>query len=665
MCGVCGEVRTDGRNADADLVTRMMGRLLRGPDGSGILRAGPAVLGHTRLAIVDTAGGAQPLCNEDGNVWITFNGEIFNHVELGAELRRLGHTFRTSSDTEVVVHAFEEWGEGCFERFNGQWALALWDRRAQRLVLSRDRMGILPLFYVHDGHRLLFASEVKALFADPSVPRELDPAGMQQTLTYWSPVAPRTVFRDVWQLPPGHVAVFDRTGLRSRPYWTLSFPEAGTEPRQSLTENLEGLRERLVEASRLRFERSDVPVGAYVSGGIDSAVTAGLITRYSETPIHTFSLRFADDEHDEGTFQHKMVAELGSHHQDVVVSPSDIAEVFPDAVRHTESPLLRAGPAPLLLLSRLVREQGYKVVVTGEGADEVLAGYDLFREARVRSFWARDPQSAKRGRAAELLYPWMARSPSQAPAFARSFFAQHLDPADPGFSHRPRWESTRAVQHLLSADLRARFVDGAEADVAAQMPEGSDSWDPLARAQWLEATTLLPGYLLSSQGDRVTMANSVEGRFPFLDPEVVDFAGQVAARHKLFGLDEKHLLKKAFEDLVPAEIRNRPKQPYRAPDAACFFAADPPEWLGEVTSPGAVRDAGVFDPAQVAGLLAKCASKGATRLGNTDNMRVLAVVSTQLLHQQFITANGGDSSVSSPPRPMTVIDLVDDRGGIR
>ena len=658
MCGICGVV-TDGPPPEVGLVTRMMGRLRhRGPDGSGYFRDERAALGHTRLAIIDTAGGTQPLCNEDGNVWVTFNGEIFNYVELGEELRRRGHTFRTASDTEVIVHAWEEWGESCFSRFNGQWALALWDRREQRLVLSRDRLGVRPLFYARNGRRLVFASEVKALFADPTVPRELDPAGLDQTFTYWSTVAPRTIFRGVEQLEPGYVAVLDRDGFRKSPYWSIAFPEQGQEPSQDSAVNAEALRERIIEATRLRFLRSDVPVGAYLSGGIDSSVTAAVIARYTDAPLHTFSLRFDDGEFDEGDYQQKMAAELGAQHQDIVVSHADVAEVFPQVVWHTETPILRSAPAPLFLLSRLVRDNGYKVVVTGEGADEVLAGYDIFREARVRLFWSRNPESRKRDRAAELLYPWMARSPGRAPAFARSFFGQNLDPADPAISHRPRWDSTSAVKALLAPGTRDA-VDRSEAqDVTELMPAGSESWDPLARAQWLEMTTLLPGYILASQGDRMLMANSVEGRFPFLDRDVVELANGLPARHKLCGLDEKHLLKRAFADLVPEEILHRPKQPYRAPDAASFFSGSPPEWLTEVTSAAAIEAVGVFDPAQVAGLFAKCARTGGARMGNTDNMRVLAVLSTQLVHQQFIAQDGAGPGEDSPPEPLMVADMV-------
>lgn len=656
MCGICGVVVLDGPPPDRELVTRMIGRLRhRGPDGSGLYRDEHAALGHTRLAIIDTEGGAQPLCNEDETVWISFNGEIFNYVELGEELRRAGHRFRTASDTEVVVHAWEEWGEECFTRFNGQWALALWDSREHRLVLSRDRMGVRPLFYTLDRRRLAFASEVKALMADPTVPRSLDPAGLDEVLTYWSTVAPRTVFAGIEQLEPGYVAVLDRDGFRRHPYFTIDFPDRGAEPEQDIEVNAAELRERLVEAARLRFLRSDVPVGAYLSGGIDSAVTAAVIARYTDAPLHTFSLRFADAEYDEGVHQHKMVAELGAQHEEVTVSAADVAEVFPEVVRHTETPVLRTAPAPLFLLSRLVRDNGYKVVVTGEGADEVLGGYDIFREGRVRAFWARDPGSATRDRAVELLYPWMERNPGSAPAFARSFFGQDLDADDPAISHRPRWGSTSAVKALLSPDLRAQLDRGP--DVVTRMPAGSEAWDPLSRAQWLEMTTLLPGYILSSQGDRMLMANSVEGRFPFLDKEVIELANRLPARHKLCGLDEKHLLKIAFADLVPEQIRSRPKQPYRSPDTASFFSGPPPEWLREVTSPAALADAGVFAPRPVAGLLAKAARTGGVRAGNTDNMRLLAVLSIQLLHQQLVVGAGAASD-DAPPAPMTVIDRV-------
>lgn len=662
MCGICGIV-TNGPVPDLSVVTAMMDQLShRGPDGSGYLRDHQAILGHCRLSLIDFIGGAQPIGNEDGTVWVTFNGEIFNYVEIGAELRDRGHVFATRSDTEVIVHAWEEWGADCFNRFNGQWAIGLWDKREKRLILSRDRLGVRPLYYHLNGGRIAFASEVKALFADPSIHRALDPAGLDQTFTYWSAVAPRTPFEGISQLEPGHVAFFDADGFRTEPYWRIDFPARGHETNQDLDANASQLRELIIQATKLRFERSDFPVAAYLSGGIDSAVTASAIRHFTDADLHTFSLRFADAEFDEGDYQRRMVERLGTHHHNIVVSNRDIASVFPQVVWHAESPILRTAPAPLFMLSKLVRDSGYKVVVTGEGADEVLGGYDIYREAKVREFWARDPQSAVRSRAAELLYPWMTRNPGQAPAFARAFFGQDLDPADPAMSHRPRWNSTAALKKMLTPAAQEAMATSGDLDLAVSLPEGSHFWDSLTRAQWLEMTTLLPGYILASQGDRMLMANSVEGRFPFLDRDVVEFANSIPSRHKLFGLHEKFLLKLAFSDLVPIEIRNRPKQPYRAPDAASFFLdGATPQWVEEALSPEALLASGLFDPRQVAGLVTKAKARSA-KFGNTDNMRVVAILSTQLVHQRFIADTSAWSAPQAPPEPVHIVDLVEAEG---
>lgn len=657
MCGICG-IATHGPPADLSVVTAMAGMLShRGPDGSGFLRDHRAVLGHARLSVIDVPGGAQPMGNEDGTVWVTFNGEIFNYVELRTELRERGHRFTTASDTEVIVHAYQEWGTDCFSRFNGQWALAIWDRRTRQLVLCRDRLGIQPLFYHLTASRIAFASEVKALFADPTISRALDPAGIDQVFTQWSTLAPRTPFAGVSQLPPGHVAFFDDDGFRSEPFWSIDFPVKGQEPSQDLAENASRLRELMVRATKLRFERSDFPVGAYLSGGLDSAVTAAAIRHFTTTELDTFSLRFTDSEFDESQHQQLMVERLGTRHHHIEVSGRDIADVFPDVVWHTEAPLLRTAPAPMYLLSSLVRRSGYKVVVTGEGADEVLGGYDIYREAKVREFWARGPDSKVRNRAAELLYPWLANNPGKAPAFARGFFGADLDIHDPAMSHRTRWNSTAALKSLLSPATREALAAAREPDPGTAIPDGSSSWDSLSRAQWLEMTTLLPGYILASQGDRMLMAHSVEGRFPFLDPDVVEFANALPARHKLFGLDEKFLLKHAFADLVPEEIRHRPKQPYRAPDAASFFIdGASPDWVDDVLSPSALLGSGLFDSRQVEGLVAKARNRS-RRFGNTDNMRMVAVISTQLLHEQFIANSPVGSGPPPPPEPIHFVDF--------
>lgn len=663
MCGICGIVNlTDNAPApDASLVRRMIGRLWhRGPDSSGYYRDPHVALGHARLAIIDLEGGAQPLSNEDGTVWITFNGEIFNYVELGRELRAKGHVMQTRSDTEVIVHAYEEWGTGCFERMNGQWGLALWDTRGGRrkLILARDRLGIRPLYYARSGSRLLFGSEIKAIFADPSIERALDHAGLAEVLSFWCPVAPRTMFQGVSELEPGHVATVEDGELTSAPFWKPTFPAAGAEPGQDEARNAEELRRHLITASQLRFQRADVPVGAYLSGGIDSSVTTAIVTEFTEAPLRTFSLRFADTEFDEGRHQGEMVNRLKTDHRDVSVSTRDIGEVFPQVVWHAERPLLRTAPAPLYLLSKLVRESGYKVVVTGEGADEVLAGYDIYREAAVRRFWARDPSSERRAEIVTRLYPWMVRNPAQAPAFARAFFGKDLDLNDRGLSHRPRWNTTRHIRTLLSPDWRRSLNSiPVEEQLLDRMPPENAQWADLCRDQWLEMTTLLAGYILSAQGDRMMMANSVEGRFPFLDPDLVDFANGLPARHKLLGLDEKHILKVACGDMLPRSIRERPKQPYRAPDAASFFyQVRAPDYVVELTDPDRIERAGIFNPKAIAALTAKCRRVGGLRMSNTDNMRIVAVLSTMLIHDQFIEHDGRGPSGEVPAEPMTVID---------
>jgi len=387
--------------------------------------------------------------------------------------------------------------------------------------------------------------------------------------------------------------------------------------------------------------RADVPVGSYLSGGIDSSVIAALGRRAKEGQFRTFSLRFADAEFDETIYQRMMIEHLNSDHTEIMCDRASIASLFPEVIYHTERPVLRTAPAPLFMLSGLVRENGFKVVLTGEGSDEILAGYDIFREAKVRAFWSREPGSSCRPLLLERLYPYLARSPLASRAMARKFFGQGLDKAgEPGFSHQPRWSSTGALKRLFSPDIiAANSGRNAIADLCASLPEEFLAWDPLSQAQYLEIRTLLSGYLLSSQGDRMLMAHSVEGRFPFLDHEVVEFCNGLPPSYKLRVLDEKHLLKKCSRGLVPEGILTRPKQPYRAPDAQSFTGSGKGlgEQVREVLQPQALQEAGLFDEAGVARLLAKCeAQAGRGQFSNADNMAFIGILSTQLLWDQLV-----------------------------
>jgi asparagine synthase (glutamine-hydrolysing) len=641
MCGIAGIVALGAATVapTREALIRMAAALVhRGPDELGLYRDERAGLAHARLSIIDLATGQQPMADEDDRTWIVFNGEIFNYLELREELAALGYRFRTSSDTEVIVHAYRAWGEAAFERMNGQWAVALWDSAAGRLVLSRDPMGICPLYVCEHGGHLYFASEVKAIFAaNAAVPRAFDPVGIDQTFTFWTVVPPQSVFQGITELEPGHVRTYENGSARDRAFWTPHYQGF----KGSLEDAVVEVRSALHQATSLRILRADVPVGSYLSGGLDSSLVAALGRRVAGERFQTFSLRFEDAEYDETAFQRLMAGVLGSEHHEVVVSRSDIANAFPEVVYHTERPILRTAPAPLFLLSRLVRRHGVKVVLTGEGADEMFAGYDLFREGKVRRFWGREPDSVSRPRLLERLYPYLARSPVSQQAMARHFFGRNIASfGAPGFAHQTRWQTSAALKRLLSRDMRpaGRDVIG---DLLRDLPGEFARWTPLAQDQYLETRTLLSGYLLSSQGDRMLMAHSVEGRFPFLDQDVVALANSLPAAYKLRVLDEKHVLKRAAEQLVPREILARKKQPYRAPDALSFVSGDVPDYVHEALCESALREANVFEPQPVMQLLRKCRAAALTlgrdaQFSNADNMALVGVLSTQLLHRQLV-----------------------------
>ena len=637
MCGIAGII--DGVSAPSEreqLVRRMLGAIRhRGPDEFGLLSARDATLGSARLSIIDLAGGQQPITNEDGTLWIVFNGEIFNYLELRADLEKRGHRFATQTDTEVILHLFEELGPECLNHFNGQFAFAIWDTRRRRLFLARDRLGVRPLFYTRRDGAFLFASEIKALFCDTRVAREWDPLGLEQVFTFWAPLGPQTVFRGVHQLPPGHYLVLEDGRADVRRYWNIEFSEraqAGGESQQAIIEQFQAL---LVDAVKIRL-RADVAVGAYLSGGLDSSVIASVVRRHTSNRLSTFSIAFDDAGFDESSFQQRMARELGTEHQVVRATHDDIGQIFPNVIWHTEVPLLRTAPAPMFLLSRLVRRSGYKVVLTGEGADEFLCGYDIFKEDKVRRFWARRPDSRWRPLLLQRLYQDISRLSRSKGAFLTAFFKDRLGDVDcPWYSHSIRWRNTRRAGRLFSESIRAGQKAGAEEHLQSwPLPSGFSSWGPTQRAQYWEIDTFLSTYLLSSQGDRVGMANSVEGRFPFLDYRMVEFANQLPSRLKLRGLHDKYILREASRDWLPAEIRERPKRPYRAPIHRCFFGSPRPEYIDDLLSESAVARAGVFEPAAVTQLVKRIESGAA--LGETDDMAVAGVISTQLIHSQFM-----------------------------
>lgn len=649
MCGIAGVARAgSGGGVESETLLRMAAALRhRGPDGHGIFVGSRVGLAHTRLRIIDVASGAQPLANEDGRIVVTFNGEIFNYVELRRDLIALGHVFRTRSDTEVLVHGYEQWGVELLHRLNGQFAFAIYDARDQSLFLARDRFGIRPLYFALQHGDLWFASEAKALFASGQVDAAPDLAGLDEVFTFWAARAPRTVFRGVAQLEPGTFGVWRNGDLRLDRYYALDFAESAAEDCDAV-DRLDAL---MRDSVALQL-RADVPVGGYLSGGLDSSITCALAASASPHRLRTFSVTFDNATFDESGFQQLVATDVGGAHANQRIAHTEIGAVFPSVVFHAETPVVRTAPAPMYLLSRLTRDSGIKVVLSGEGADELFLGYDLFKETVVRRFCLRQPDSKIRPRLFDRLYPYLQQEGQRGGEMWRQFFLTAGPTDDPLFSHLPRFTLTSRIKDAYSDDMRAELRD---TDVMEQLrcslPRPFAGWSPLAQAAYLEMTTLLSGYLLSSQGERMGMAHSVEGRFPFLDHRLFEFAAALPSGSKLRGLREKDILRRFAANVLRPEVANRVKQPYRAPDAPAFFHTAEPDYVDAMLGEEYIRRVGLFDCRAIAGLVRRCRAGRAT--GFRENQALVAVLSTQLWHQQYVA-----NAMEVAPLPLQTADVI-------
>lgn len=630
MCGIAGIARNSPIGVGVESLGRMAAAIRhRGPDGYGFYVGQRVGLAHVRLSIIDIEGGAQPLTNENGQIIITYNGEVYNHLELRRELEGRGHVFRTHCDTEVLVHGYEEWGVELLHRLNGQFAFAIYDRNRETLFIARDRFGVRPLFYAQRNGNFYFGSEIKAILASGEVDAALDPRGLDEVLTLWGARPPRTPFDGIASLEPGTYGLWKDGALWLRHYYELDFPEASEEP----VDVIEQLDELMLRSVGMRM-RADVPVGAYVSGGLDSSITASLAATASPHTLRSFSIAFEDPQLDESVFQTEVADAIGSIHSVASIGHDSIAETFPEVLWHTETPLLRTAPVPMYHLARLTKEAGIKVVLTGEGADELFLGYDLFKEVSVRRFCLRRPESLYRQRLFDRLYPYL-RQPGQGGEFWQRSFLQAGGGNDPLFSHLPRFLLSSRIGQFYTPEFK-NGLGGMDviAELRASLPTRFFGWSSLNQAAYLEMTTLLSTYLLSSQGDRMTMAHGVEGRFPFLDHRLFEFAAALPTGSRLRGLREKEVLRRWASRVLPPRIRARGKQPYRAPDAPSFFGSGSPEWISDHLSVDALRRVGIFSPAAVQGLLRRCRAGVAT--GFRENQAIVGILSTQLWHHEFI-----------------------------
>jgi len=634
MCGIAGiYCRTSHLSVQQDTLKRMLAQIsYRGPDECGILSSPHLLMGNVRLNIIDLKSGTQPICDQRQRYWIVFNGEIFNYIELREELEKKGYRFKTQSDTEVLVQLYSLYQEKALEKLNGQFALAIWDRRTGDLFLARDRVGIRPLYYAWwEGH-FLFGSEIKALLQCFSSSPKINVAGMHQIFTYWAPLTPNTIFEGIYEIPPGHFLTLRNGHTQIKKYWQLSFSRTRNV---SLHQALDEFHELLRDAVRLRL-RSDVPVAAYLSGGIDSTATTCLIKKIQPHNLQTFSIGFEQDQYDETRYQNEASKFLDTTHQSLTCKNEDIAEHFSRIIWHTEVPITRTAPAPMYFLSSLVKDNNIKVVITGEGADEMLAGYNIFKETLIRHFWSKYPDSKYRPLLLRKLYPYIPYIANANPGLLKMFFGYRLmDTSSPFYSHLIRWNNTSKIKHYLAPELiNGQAAYQPEREIAPVIPDDFHTWSPLAKSQFLEISIFLSGYLLSSQGDRMAMAHSIEGRYPFLDHRIMEFAASLPEQFKLKGLTEKYLLKKLMEHQIPDGIVKRSKQAYRAPISPLMNGQKASEATLDILSNNRLKAHGLFDPEKVENLKSKYA-KG-INLSEMDDMALTGIISSQWVYDLFI-----------------------------
>lgn len=630
MCGIAGILDTRERPADAAVLKRMCDQLAhRGPDAEGFHVRGPVGLGHRRLSIIDLAGGAQPLANEDGTVWVTFNGEVYNFGDLRGPLEARGHRFATHSDTEVVVHAYEEYGPRCVEHFRGMFAFAVWDGPNRRLFLARDRLGKKPLFYTVADGQFVFASELQGLLQHPGVRREVDPTAVDDYLTYGYIPAPKTIFRGVHKLPPAHILTVEvpkdggEPNLRVERYWRLAYgPKVVTDEHEAI----EGLAEVLTEAVRLRMI-ADVPLGALLSGGVDSGVVVALMSGLSAAPVKTFSIGFQEKAFNELPAARVVADRFGTDHHELVVRPDALA-VLPTLVRHYGEPYADSSAIPSYYVAEMTRRH-VTVALNGDGGDECFAGYERYLGTLAAERYRRLPWLVRRG----VIEPAAALIPDSLPRRNRLRQAKRfLEGANLGPVERyARW-----VGYLTPARKRDLYSDRFRADLGGYAAEGwlagllaAGPGDPLDRVLAADVESYLP-YDLLVKMDIATMAHGLEARSPFLDHQVMEFAARLPAGLKVRGRTLKYLLRKFAGRLLPAGHLNRRKMGFGVPVGEWMRGDLRPLVEDAVLSERAARR-GYFQPDAVRRL---CREHLDGRRDHTH--QVWALLWLELWHREFV-----------------------------
>ncbi|MDX2158270.1 MAG: asparagine synthase (glutamine-hydrolyzing) [Hyphomicrobiaceae bacterium] len=655
MCGIAGFLGQSSHPIDhAQTIKAMLARIEhRGPDEQGYMVDDHGALGNARLSIIDLASGSQPIATPDNRYWIAYNGETFNYRELRKDLEERQARFSTTCDTEVVLWGLAIHGPEFLKAMNGQFAVAFYDREKRTLLLARDRLGERPLYVARRGNSVVYASEIKALAAHPAIGLKLSARAVRDVLYGWSTMPATSAFEGIEEIAPGSYLEVSPEGIAGRTYDRIvSRALAAGRRSQSLADSAAQVRAALDRSVALRL-RADLEVGAYVSGGLDSTITAGLARRQLSTQLRTFSIRFGQTGFDEGGFQSDVVEAIGSKHTEIRIGVADYEAALPDVVRHAEAPLYRMAPLPMYLLAKAVRQHGIRVVLTGEGADEFFLGYDIYRETLTRLALESAGSDAAGAAAVEALYPYLEHFRGAGSAGILQFFRSHAGRTDDVlYSHRPRLSFGDFGIRLLSGDVTNSLGDYREevrTALAARHPD-LGKLDPVDRAIVLESELLLGGYLLSSQGDRMASAHAVEGRYPFLDPDLIETACRLPRDHCLKdGKVEKLILKEAFGDIVPRSVIERPKHPFRAPDAHLLLKGEARRHL---PTDAEVASLGIFDAAKVRRFLDRLEPEKASQ---RELQALTVIVTTHLLQKELVAK--GSRGPAEPTRITRSYDL--------
>lgn len=659
MCGIIGILKTSSGTAIKSEIETLLPYIEhRGPDAWGSYAAPGIGLGHTRLSIIDIDHGHQPMVSAKSSV--SFNGEIFNYIELRKELEALGLSFRTNSDTEVVQKAIENWGIHAFKRFNGQFAILFWDKRKKELIAARDRFGIRPLYYLLQKEEVYFSSELKVYDHLENRMRHWSSQQLMEHGLLWNTIGKETLFENIYSIEGGHYQIFSDNGFTpSRPYYVLgenSRRESQLE--LPINEQVQIFRKKLKDSVRLRL-RSDVPVGCYLSGGIDSSIISYLTKEINSKSFKSFSVTFSDPALDESDYQQMMVKSLGSDHSSVHIDNNEVESHFFEAARHFERPVFRTAPVPLYLLSRKVRDENIKVVLTGEAADEILFGYDTNKELMLLKRWKEGLSDNEIISNLKELYPHLEHyKDKNKVGFMKMYYEGFLKQFDgPLAGLAMRVSNNQILANMFNKEWNISFdYDELIHKVSANTPEHVKSWGILKRNQYLEMKTLLPGYLLSAQGDRMAMAHGIEGRFPFLDHNLVDWVLGLPDSSKLNNGSAKHLLKMAFQDNIPTQITNRPKKPYMAPDLAAFFPNGKKGILvDQFLNSDIIKQYGLYDPKMVERFISKIERRGLDSAGYRDNMIISFLMSNQIIEHQI--QNAESKSVDHNKQTIDILEM--------